>query len=96
MRLVVQRFKLGPADNPTFLRKPRCALMDSQPSLKASSFISSVLREAEKEFQFILFLSSIDSHFSISCVSASLPEVFFPQIPSCRVADHFPAIIWLS
>lgn len=35
------------------------------------------------------------SHFSTSRVSALLPEVILPQVPSCGVADHFP-VAWLS
>lgn len=71
MRQIVSKFKLGPAGNPLFLGKHRCALMDSQPLFKENSVISSVLREAEKESKFILDLASIVSHFSISYVSIS-------------------------
>lgn len=35
---------------------------------------------------------------SVSALQASapVPEVIFPQVPSCGMADHFPTIAWIN
>lgn len=84
-------FEVGPAGNLLFPGKPRCVFMDSQSQFKYGNFILSVLKETEKDC-----LVSLSPMIYALEVSAQLPEVVLPHVPSCGVADHFLTISWLS
>ena len=79
-----------------FPQKPRYGLIHSQPLFKENSLLSSVLRETDKESKFILIPPLSPVRVLAMWMSVLLPEVTLPQVPRCGVADHLPAIAWLS